>query len=63
LTGYEAEKRMKSREEVDTERFSRALANLRQEVAAVLEHAPDLMEINSLEEIPGEKSKVNEEWL
>jgi len=54
---------MKSREEVDTERFSRALANLRQEVAAVLEHAPDLMEINSLEEIPGEKSKVNEEWL
>jgi len=54
---------MKSREEVDTERFSRALANLRQEVAAVLEHAPDLMEINSLEEIPGEKSKVIEEWL
>jgi len=49
---------MKSLEEVDTERFSRALANLRQEVAAVLEHVAELVEITRLEEFPGEKLKV-----
>ena len=54
---------MKSREKIDTERFSKALAILRQEVDAVLKDAPNLMEINRLEEIPGEKSKFIEGQL
>jgi len=56
-------KSMKSREKIDTERFSKALAILRQDVETVLKDAPNLMEINRLEEIPGENSKFIEEQL
>lgn len=54
---------MKSHEKSDTERFSKALATLRQKVASVLERAPDLMKIDRLDEIPGEESKSIEEKL
>jgi len=54
---------MKPHDKTDTERFSKALATLRQKVDAVLERAPDLMTINRLEETPGGQSKSIEDDL
>jgi len=58
-----AENLMKSREQTNTERFSKALATLRQKVDAVLKRAPNLMVIDRLEEIPDGQSKAIEDDL